>query len=138
MADIIELMFATGARIGEVLALRWRDIDLRARTVEINATIKTEPGFGTHRKALAHSRLVGLPESAVLVLGTRRHRMTNSVNDAVFRTRNGAWLQVNNVERRWRQIRRKAGLDWISPDMFRTGEPPRSGKGHGVSRVHDA
>ena len=97
MADIIELMFATGARIGEVLALRWRDIDLRARTVEINATIKTEPGFGTHRKALAHSRLVGLPESAVLVLGTRRHRMTNSVNDAVFRTRNGTWLQVNNV-----------------------------------------
>ena len=30
MADIIDLMLATGARIGEVLALRWRDVDLDA------------------------------------------------------------------------------------------------------------
>ena len=30
MADIIDLMLATGARIGEVLALRWNDIDLDA------------------------------------------------------------------------------------------------------------
>jgi integrase len=134
MADIIEFMLATGARIGEALALRWRDIDLRARTVEINATIKTERGFGTHRKALAHSRLVALPESALLVLGRRRSRMPGGVSDAVFPTRNGTWQQVNNVERRWRQIRREAGLDWIAPDMFRPGEPPRPGNGHAVLR----
>jgi integrase len=48
MADIIELMLATGARIGEVLALRWRDIDLDAGTIEISATIKTESGQGTY------------------------------------------------------------------------------------------
>jgi integrase len=46
MADIIELMLATGAHIGEVLALRWRDIDLDARVIEVNATIKTESGVG--------------------------------------------------------------------------------------------
>jgi integrase len=40
-------MHATGARIGEVLALRWRDFDLDASTLEINATIKTEPGKRT-------------------------------------------------------------------------------------------
>jgi integrase len=28
LADIVELLIATGARIGEVLALRWQDIDL--------------------------------------------------------------------------------------------------------------
>jgi integrase len=39
--------------------------------------------------------------------------------DAVFPARNSTWQQVNNVERRWRQIRREAGLDWITPDDFR-------------------
>jgi hypothetical protein len=29
------------------------------------------------------------------------------------------WQQVNNVERRWRQIRREAGLEWVTPDAFR-------------------
>ena len=134
MAEIIELMLTTGARIGEVLALRWRDIDLHARTVEINATIKTEPAFGTHRKALARTRLVAPPESAVRVLDGRRSRMPDGANDGVFPTRNGTWQQVNNVERRWRQIRREADLDWLAPDMFRRAEPPRQGNRRAVPR----
>jgi integrase len=119
MVDIIELMLATGARIGEVLALRWRDIDLKASTVEINATIKTEPGKGTYRKVLARPRTVDLPEYPTLLLGRRRGTMPANLLDAVFPTRNGTWQQVNNVERRWRHIRREAGLDWITPDHFR-------------------
>lgn len=127
MADIIELMLATGARIGEVLALRWRDIDLDASTVEISATIKTESGKGTYRKALARPRTVDLPEYTTLLLGRRRRTMPANLLDAVFPTRNATWQQVNNVERRWRQIRREAGLDWITPDLFRrvaAGNPP--------------
>lgn len=34
LADIIKMMLATGAHIGEVLALRWRDLDLNARAAE--------------------------------------------------------------------------------------------------------
>jgi integrase len=41
------------------------------------------------------------------------------VTDALFPTKNGTWQQVNNVERRWRQIRRKVGLEWVTPDAFR-------------------
>jgi len=119
MADIIELMLATGARIGEVLALRWRDIDLDAGTVEISATIKTESGQGTYRKALARRRTVDLPEYTKQLLDRRRRVMPANLLDAVFPTRNATWQQVNNVERRWRQIRREAGLDWITPDLFR-------------------
>lgn len=119
MGDIIELMHATGARIGEVLALRWRDIDLDARTIEINATIKTECGSGTYRKALPRPRTVDAPECTTLLLGRRNRTMPTNLLDAVFPTRNDTWQQVNNVERRWRQIRQEAGLDWITPEMFR-------------------
>lgn len=119
MADIVELLIATGARIGEVFALRWSDIDLRARTLEINATIKTDSARGTYRKPVARSRLIALPELAVEVLLRRRSRVPDSLIDAVFSTRNSTWQQVNNVERRWRQIRQEAGLDWITPEMLR-------------------
>jgi integrase len=123
MGDIIELMLATGARIGEVLALRWRDVDLGARTVAINATIKTESGNGTYRKSLARPRTVELLEFALLVLDRRRHALSGNLIDAVFPTRNETWQQVNNVERRWRQIRREAGLEWITPEAFRRTAP---------------
>ena len=119
LADIIELMLATGARIGEVLALRWRDVDFNARTVEVNATIKTETGQGTYRKPLGEARLLHLSEFATAVLNMRRRAGVRNPVDAVFSTRNGTWHQVNNVERRWRQVRREAGLEWVTPHAFR-------------------
>jgi integrase len=30
LVDIVDLLFATSARIGEILALRWEDVDLAA------------------------------------------------------------------------------------------------------------
>ncbi len=125
MADIIDLMLATGARIGEVLALRWADVALDADrpNLTINGTIKTAPGKGTYRKASPKSdssvRTVVLPDFATVVLERRRAAGRESPNDAVFPTRNGTWQQVNNVERRWRQIRKDTGLDWVTPHTFR-------------------
>ena len=124
LADIIDLMLATGARIGEVLSVRWSDVDLDAKTVEINATIKTETGKGTYRKSLAAARTVALPELAVAVLRRRGGGARASALDAVFPTRNGTWQQVNNVERRWRQIRQEAGLEWVTPHAFRSHAEP--------------
>lgn len=123
IADIIDVMLATGARLGEVLALRWADIDLEAKVVHVNATIKTGPGAGTYRKALARPRRVALSEAAALVLQARRRTSPDNFLDAVFPTRNMTWQQVNNVERRWRQIRSEAGLDWVTPGVFRRSSP---------------
>jgi integrase len=123
MPDIIELMLTTGARIGEVLALRWRDIDPDAGTVQFNATIKTESSNGTYRKTLSRPRTVALPEFAALTLEARRGAVPDNFLDAVFPTRNVTWQQVNNVERRWRQIRRDAGLEWVTPEVFRRSSP---------------
>ena len=119
LADIIELMLATGARIGEVLALRWSDIDLVARTVEVNATIKTQAGKGTYRKPLPNARVLELNAFAMAVLRRRQDLNGPLASEGVFPTRNGTWQQVNNVERRWRQVRQEAGLGWVTPQAFR-------------------
>ena len=125
MADIIDLMLATGARIGEILAVRWADVELDAArpNLTINGTIKTEPDKGTYRKPSPKSdasvRTVVLPDFAVGVLRRRRGATRENPIDAVFPTRNGTWQQVNNVERRWRQIRKDTGLDWVTPHTFR-------------------
>lgn len=125
MADIIDLMLATGARIGEILALRWADVALDATrpNLTINGTVKTEPTKGTYRKASPKSdasvRTVVLPDFAIAMLERRQAAARENANDAVFPTRNGTWQQVNNVERRWRQIRKDTGLEWVTPHTFR-------------------
>jgi len=125
MPDIIDLLLATGCRIGEVLALRWTDIDLTATppTVSISGTIKTETGKGTYRKPKpksdASERTLALPPFAVDVLMRRRIEQRPNHYNAVFATRNGTWHQVGNIERRWRTIRTDAGFDWVTPHTFR-------------------
>jgi integrase len=56
-------------------------------------------------------RTVVLPDFAAVVLKRRHAAARENPNDAVLPTRNGTWRQVNNVERRWRQIRKDTGLD---------------------------
>lgn len=125
MGDIVDLMLATGCRIGEILALRWKDIDLTADRpiLTVRGTIKTETGRGTYRKARPKSdasiRTVALPAFAVAILKRRHHECTANQFDAVFATRNGTWHQVGNVERRWRQIRQDTGFEWVTPHTFR-------------------
>ena len=63
-------------------------------------------------------RTIVLPDFAVAVLRRRQENDEENPNDAVFPTRKGTWQQVNNVERRWRQIRKDTGLDWVTPHTF--------------------
>jgi integrase len=125
MPDIVDLLLATGCRIGEVLAIRWTDVDLSGAppTVSISGTIKTETGKGTYRKPKpksdASKRTIALPPFAVDVLMRRRIEQRPNHHNAVFATRNGTWHQVGNIERRWRAIRADTGFDWVTPHTFR-------------------
>lgn len=76
LAVFIMLAASTGARRGELVALRWRDLDLERRTVTIerglilvgNALI--EQGTKTHQ-----SRRVSLDEGTIAVLRAHRARL---------------------------------------------------------------
>lgn len=76
LPDLIEFGLATGARIGEVLALRDSVVDLEAGTVEINATVIRVKGRGMviqeRPKTAAGWRVLALPGYAVDMLRRRR------------------------------------------------------------------
>jgi integrase len=125
LADIIDLMLATGARIGEILALRWEDLDLAAErpTLTICGTLVYVKGKGLFRqewtKTDAGYRMLVLPRFAVGMLLARKLVAADNPNDAIFASRRGTWLSPNNVRRQWRQARAEADLEWVTPHTFR-------------------
>ncbi|MGN9811485.1 tyrosine-type recombinase/integrase [Micromonospora sp. BQ11] len=125
LADVVDLMLATGARIGEILALRWEDLDLAAErpTLTICGTLVFVKGQGIFRqpwtKSDAGYRMVVLPRFAVGMLLARKLGAAENPHDAIFASRRGTWLSPNNVRRQWRQARADADLDWVTPHTFR-------------------
>ena len=125
LGDIVDLMLATGARIGEILALRWEDIDLATEhpTLTICGTIVYIRGKGFLRqdwpKSEAGYRTVILPRFAVGMLLARKLNAAENPYDAVFASRRGTWLSPQNVRRQWRQARKDTGLEWVTPHTFR-------------------
>jgi integrase len=99
------------------------ELDATRPSLTINGTTKTERGKGTYRKGSSSSdasvRTVVLPGFAIGALKHRHAAAPGDLNASVFPTRNGTWQQVNNVERRWRQVRKDTGLDWVTPHTFR-------------------
>ncbi|MDR3106997.1 MAG: hypothetical protein LBU05_02185, partial [Bifidobacteriaceae bacterium] len=78
LLDVVDVLAATGARIGEALALRWADIDLEAPppTATVSGTLVYVKGRGLvrqdHPKTDAGWRTVVLPGFAVETLRRTR------------------------------------------------------------------
>jgi len=126
LADTVELMLATGARIGEILALRWEDLQLDA--TRANLTIRGTLVYTKHEglfrqdrtKTDAGYRTIALPPFAVGTLLARKVLTSNdNPTDAIFPSRRGTWLSPNNLRRQWRQARAHTGLDWVTRHTFR-------------------
>ncbi|MEU1756973.1 tyrosine-type recombinase/integrase [Micromonospora matsumotoense] len=125
LADVVDLMLATGARIGEILALRWEDLDLATErpTLTICGTLVFVKSQGNYRqpwtKSDAGYRRIVLPRFAVGMLMARKLDAPDNPHDAIFASRRGTWLSPNNVRRQWRQARADTDLAWVTPHTFR-------------------
>jgi integrase len=89
----ILLAVTTGLRRGEILALRWRDIDLESGTLAVRQSLEeTKSGlFFKEPKTQKSRRVIALPELAIDAL--KRHR----VEQAKFRLMLGPAYQVNDL-----------------------------------------
>ena len=126
LEQIIEVMLGTSGRIGEVLAIRKRDVDVTCSpaTVRICGTIVSPAGAPTHRqdhpKTSKSTRVVSVPSFTATVLRERLVVVADLDDDhLLFFTRNDTPLTTNNVRRRLRSVLGEAGISGVTPHSFR-------------------
>jgi integrase len=123
LGDIIDMHLGTGCRIGEVLALRWADVDFENGTVTVNGTIVQLKGRGTVRqpkpKSDSSRRTLRLPVFVLEMLARRSQESSCDLMTPVFSSRTGSWKAPHNVRTQWREARAGTALEWVTPHTFR-------------------
>jgi len=123
---MVEVMLGTSARIGEVLAIRRRDIDITSATpsIRIAGTVVSHKGEATsrqdHPKTAKSRRTVAIPTFTAEAVRKRLVRVNDPSLDALlFTTREGNPLTTNSVRRQLRHVMKLAGITGVTPHMFR-------------------
>jgi integrase len=98
-ADAIRLLMLTGARRGEVLSMRWCDVDF-------DAGRWSKPAHTTKQKKTHH---VPLSAPALSILARRQQMSTSTF---VFPGRDGRGYRVD-LKKPWSSICRQAGIDGL-------------------------
>ncbi len=118
MYPIIMVALSTGMRRGEILALRWRDVDLDRATIRVERSLE-ETGMGKNLrfkepKTRHGRRNIALPSSLVAEL--RSHWRTQqelrlalgrgkaAPDDLVFCTPDGGPRKPNSITREWSRV----------------------------------
>jgi integrase len=121
-APLVLLAVATGARRGELLALRWSDIDLDAGTVAISRSLRRGEAGLRYKdpKTRAGLRTVGLGPSTVAALRRLRAEQAerrlafgtayHAADDLVIGKVDGAPLRPDHVSSEFRRLAEAAGL----------------------------
>lgn len=147
LADVADLLVGTGWRIGELLALRWSDVDLEHGKVTVSGTVTRTRGRGIHRQAFPKSeesnRTLFLPQFAVDVLVSRR---VSSYCEWVFPSANGTLRWPENVRAQWAVAVAGTPVEWMTTKACRKAvatilgpEAAKEQLGHadeGVTRKH--
>ncbi len=119
---LVRLALETGAREGELLALRWPDIDLSAGLIHIRRTARRQPGKGIvfgPPKTRSSARTLDITPSTVFMLQGHRAGQVErrlvagakyNYQELVFATISGSPIDAANLERAWRKIVTKADL----------------------------
>ena len=126
LGAIVEVMLGTSARIGEVLAIRRRDVDITGAvpSIRIAGTIVSRNGEQTfrqdHPKTAKSRRIVALPS---FTSDAVRRRLANAgrleLDALLFQSRDGTPLTTANVRRQLRRVLGGVGISGVTPHMFR-------------------
>lgn len=118
MYFIAALGLATGMRRGEMLALRWKDVNLEAGELQVQQSLEQTKGDPPLRfkspKTKYGRRTISLPESIVTEFRTHRKKQTETrlqlglgkdePEALVFRLPSGEPMMPDNVSSEWRRL----------------------------------
>ena len=123
LTDLVDVMLATGCRIGEALALRWSEIDLEKHVVYLTGTVVREQGVRLFRQDNTKGKKPRghlVPQFAVTMLERRAVEVPPGELDLVFPSARGGLREVTTVDKQWRKFReRHPEWSWITPHTFR-------------------
>jgi integrase len=124
LPPLVDVMLATGCRIGEALALRWSDVDLEAGTIAITGTIVRDNRRGLIRQDKTkgrRARAMSIPAPLVTMLLARSvDGLPGGPLDLVFPTAKLTPREVTTVNRQWREFRKRhPQWAWVSSHVFR-------------------
>jgi integrase len=121
--SLVYLALMTGLRQGELLGLRWQDVNLEASVLHVRQTCQWLSGEGfifRQPKTYRGTRPVALSRATVERLREHRRRQLEQRlaagpayedNDLVFANALGAPVHPTNLRRAWLALAREAGLD---------------------------
>ena len=120
LPDLVDMLLATGLRVGEALAVTWDAVDLAAGTVEVRGTVIRVKGRGLvikpAPKTRAGFRTLVLPSWAVEML---RLRPSGRPDQTVFCSVLGGLRDRDNVIGDLRNALNAAGFEWVTSHTFR-------------------
>lgn len=123
LGDLVDVMLATGCRIGEALALRWSEVDLDEHVVYLTGTVVREKGVALFRQDMTKGKKPRghlVPAFAVTMLARRAAEVSPGELDLVFPSWRSGLREVTTVDKQWRAFReRRTEWDRITPKTFR-------------------
>lgn len=123
LVDLIDIMLATGLRIGEAAAITWPAIDLDAGTIEVRGTVVRLKGEGLRIKPKPKTktgyRTLELPAWALTLLTRRQRWAKPNPWHAVFTAPLGGLRDPSNTQQTLRGAFDRAGYPWASSHSCR-------------------
>lgn len=122
LIDVVDVALATGLRAGELLALRWEDLDLDddSPRLEVSGTLVYTKEHGHRRQAEGKTsqsrRTVQLSDSCAATL--RRRREKYGQLPMVFPSGAGSYVWENNFNR-WLREWRGEEFNWVTIHTLR-------------------
>jgi integrase len=122
---LITLAITTGMRRGEILALRWSDIDWQKMTVTVRHTVSyirvgdKHAFFETEPKTASSNRTISLPQFVIHALKSHRSNQLQvrlkagdqwNEKNIVFSTKRGDFYNIATLQRQFGNLLVKAGL----------------------------
>lgn len=123
LLDFVDMMLATGKRIGETCAITWDALDLSAGTVEIRGTVVRVKGQGLwikpKPKSRAGYRKLRLPSWTVEMLRCRKPHSVPNKWGVVFTSPTGLLRDPSNTQADLRDVLQRIGYPWVTSHVFR-------------------
>lgn len=131
--DVLDVLLATGGRIGEVLAIRWEDVELNGSKSRVSITgtvVRSEAGLirQDRPKSTGSMHRLFLPQ-----FGADVFRRRFQICELVFPNNVGKLWEPTNFRKVWREAVKDAGYGHVNPHLIRATVGTLLARAEGVS-----